>query len=98
GAQLQLRSAAHGRIISDNNGHLIESVRRMDMVRLTLALALVVIGSSSAFAQAVTGTLVGTITDSESLPVPGVTITITEVNRNIRSQSVTNADGNYVFA
>ena len=67
------------------------------MVRLTLVLALLLVSASRTYGQAVTGTLVGTITDSESLPVPGVTITITEVNRNIRSQSVTNEDGNYVF-
>ncbi len=68
------------------------------MVRLTLVLALLLVSSSRAYAQAVTGTLVGTITDSESLPVPGVSITITEVKTNIRSQSISNEDGNYVFA
>ena len=41
-------------------------------------------------AQAVSGTLVGTITDSESLPIPGATVTITEVNTNIKTTAVTN--------
>ena len=67
------------------------------MAYIALALALMLVGVSDASAQAVSGTLLGTITDSEGLPVPGASVTITEVNTNIKSAGVTNADGNFVF-
>lgn len=68
------------------------------MAYLVLVVALLFAGATGASAQAVTGTLLGTITDSESLPVPGATITITEVNTNIRSEATTNPNGNFVFS
>ena len=49
-------------------------------------------------AQAVKGSLVGTITDSTGAVASGATITITEVRTNISSTTTTNQDGNYVFA
>jgi hypothetical protein len=67
------------------------------MAYLALVLALLLTGASNAYAQAVSGTLLGTITDSEGLPIPGASVTITEVNTNIKSGGVTNADGNFVF-
>jgi hypothetical protein len=71
----------------------------MDMTRLALILALVVGGgASNAWAQAVTGTLLGTITDTVGLPVPGASVTITEVNTNIKSDVVTNENGTFVFS
>jgi hypothetical protein len=70
----------------------------MDMTRLALILALIVGGASNAWAQAVTGTLLGTITDTVGLPVPGASVTITEVNTNIKSDVVTNENGTYVFS
>ncbi len=54
--------------------------------------------TSSAWAQAVTGTLLGTVTDGAGLAIPGATVTITEVNTNIRSSAVTNENGNFVFS
>jgi hypothetical protein len=68
------------------------------MAYLVLILVLLFAGVPHASAQAVTGTLLGTITDSESLPVPGASVTITEVNTNIRSEATTNPDGNFVFS
>jgi hypothetical protein len=53
--------------------------------------------ASPAFAQAVTGTLLGTVTDAEGLAIPGATVTITEINTNIRSTAITNENGNFVF-
>ncbi len=49
-------------------------------------------------AQAVTGTLVGNVTDSAGLPIPGATVTITEVNTSIGSSAITNENGYYVFS
>jgi hypothetical protein len=49
-------------------------------------------------AQAVTGTLVGNVTDSGGLPIPGATVSITEVNTGISSSAPTNESGSYVFS
>ena len=48
-------------------------------------------------AQAVTGSLLGTVTDSSGGVVPNAKVTITEVNTGIKRTMETNASGNYVF-
>jgi hypothetical protein len=49
-------------------------------------------------AQAITGTLLGNITDQAGLPMPGTMVTATEVNTNIGSSTVTNEAGHYIFS
>jgi carboxypeptidase family protein/TonB-dependent receptor-like protein len=49
-------------------------------------------------AQAVKGSLVGNIVDQSESALPGVTVTITEVNTNIAYSAVTNESGNYTFS
>src|SRR5437016_5347182 len=49
-------------------------------------------------AQAVKGELLGNVVDQDGLPVPGATVTITEVNTNISYNAVSNESGYYVFA
>jgi hypothetical protein len=66
------------------------------MVRSMVCL-LVLLVAPPAWGQAVTGTLLGTVTDSEGLAVPGANVTITEINTNIRSSTVSNENGNFVF-
>ena len=44
------------------------------MAIVALVLAVLLAGVSDAAAQAVSGTLLGTITDSESLPIPGASV------------------------
>ena len=56
-----------------------------------------VVALPSAHAQAVNGTLLGTITDSNDAVVPGATVTIVDVNTNIKRSATTNESGNYVF-
>jgi hypothetical protein len=51
-----------------------------------------------AAAQAVKGGLLGNIVDQSGFALPGVTVTITEVNTNISYSAVTNTSGNYVFS
>src|SRR4051812_43241811 len=78
----------------------------MDMARLfarTLAACvsaavLVVVCSSAADAQAVKGGLVGNIVDQSGFALPGVTVTITEVNTNISYSTTTNESGYYIFS
>ena len=50
-----------------------------------------------AAAQAVTGTLLGNVTDQAGLPMPGATVTITETSTNISLDMVTNDAGLYTF-
>ena len=49
-------------------------------------------------AQTVRGTLLGNITDEAGLGIPGVTVTITEVNTNITTTAITNESGYYIFS
>jgi hypothetical protein len=66
-----------------------------------LAVALVVavglcVSPSTASAQAVSGTLLGNITDSSGAGVPGATITATEVSTNVGRTTVSNEAGYYI--
>src|SRR5437667_1248852 len=63
-----------------------------------LMLGVLLVCCPSLHAQAVTGTLLGNVTDAASLPIPGATVTITEVNTNISTSAVTNENGYYVFS
>ena len=63
-----------------------------------LAAAFVVVCAGVAGAQAVKGSLVGNIMDQSESALPGVTVTITEVNTNIAYSAVTNESGNYTFS
>jgi hypothetical protein len=62
------------------------------------AAVLVLLCPRGAGAQAVKGSLVGSISDPSGLAMPGVTMTITEVNTNISYSTVTNESGNYTFS
>src|SRR5262249_44510203 len=67
-------------------------------VRLLLAVSMFLLfGSSLALGQAVTGSLVGNITDAGGASVGGAKITITEINTGIARAVVTGADGGYVM-
>src|SRR6266850_2847815 len=68
------------------------------MVTFILAVTLGQVGSSRlVYGQAVNGTLLGTITDTNNAVVPGATVTITDVNTNVNRSATTNDSGNYVF-
>src|SRR5215475_11576696 len=61
---------------------------------LTLFVILCGLVSQSA-AQAVYGSIIGTITDPQGAAVPGAKITVTSVTKGTIDQVTTNADGNY---
>src|SRR5205807_7853813 len=70
------------------------------MTRRFIVAALVVLWSltiitASAVAQAVYGSVFGTITDPSGAAVAGAKVTVTSVGKNITEQATTNADGNY---
>ncbi len=54
--------------------------------------------SGTATAQAVRGTLVGTVHDAQGAAIPGATVTATETQTNISRTAITNQSGNYVFS
>jgi len=69
--------------------------------RLTWAAMMIVILrvlGPTLHAQAVTGTLLGNVTDAAGLPTPGATVTISDVNTNIGTSVITNENGYYVFS
>ena len=53
---------------------------------------------SHASAQAVTGTLLGNVTDSSGAAVPGATVTARETQTNVSRTVVTNETGYYIFS
>jgi hypothetical protein len=66
---------------------------------MTLSLfAVMLLSAATVNAQAVTGGLLGTITDSNGAAAVGATVTITETRTNIASSAATNSAGNYVFS
>ena len=64
---------------------------------LTVMVGLCAIPSIAA-AQAVTGTLLGNVTDSSGGAVPGVTVTATEAETSVGRSTVTNEAGRYIFS
>ncbi len=63
-----------------------------------LAIGALVALSGFAYAQAVRGTLLGSVHDAQGAAVPGATVTAVETRTNISRSVVTNQSGNYVFA
>jgi hypothetical protein len=72
-------------------------MRRTLSVLTLVLLAGILATPSLASAQAVTGTLLGNITDSSGGAVPGATVTATEVQTNISRTAVSNESGYYIF-
>ena len=50
-----------------------------------------------AFGQAVTGSVLGTVTDASGAVVPNAKVSLTEVNTSVSRSTVTNTSGNYTF-
>ena len=61
-------------------------------------LAVMALSAGLAFSQAVSGTLLGTITDSTGGAIPAAQVVISETNTGISRTARTGASGNYVFA
>ena len=62
-----------------------------------IVLALLIGLRSQASAQAVTGSVLGTVTDASGAVVAGAKVTLTEVNTNVARSNPTNSSGNYTF-
>ena len=71
----------------------------MQRMRTTSVLfALAVFFSGAAYPQAVSTTIVGTVTDSTGSVVPNAKVTVTEVNTSVSRTGATNGSGNYTFS
>jgi hypothetical protein len=64
------------------------------LVVVVLALPL----SRQMLAQTTTGSITGTLLDTQGAVVPGATVTAVNVNRNSTSTTTTDAQGHFVFA
>ena len=67
-------------------------------VALALVLGAALLVPAPAHAQAVTGTLLGNVTDSTGGAVPGATVVATETRTNISRTTTTNEAGYYIFS
>ena len=76
----------------------VASRRVYGSLLVACAMSAFMIIPSNASAQAVTGTLLGNITDSSGGAVPGATVTATDVDKNISRTVVSNEAGYYIFS
>lgn len=60
-------------------------------------LALLALAAVSVFGQAITGSIVGNVTDASGAAVAGAKITITETSTGISRTAISNAEGGYVM-
>ena len=61
-----------------------------------LALCVLALWSVTAYSQIITGTIQGTITDKTGAILPGVSVTVRNVDTNLSRNTLTNETGNYV--
>src|SRR5260221_232959 len=69
-----------------------------NLLRALLAALVWCATAGPAAAQAVKGTLLGTINDTQGAVLPGATVTVVELGTNISRTAATNPSGHYVFA
>jgi len=65
------------------------------LLRSGLLLVLLLAGLHQAHAQAVTGSIVGTVTDPTGAAIPGATIVVTDISKGVSQTVESNASGNY---
>src|SRR5438094_2402777 len=72
------------------------ALRRKFMRRIIVAVFVLILLSSNIWAQALSGTIVGTVTDSSGAIVPGVSVTVTNEGTGFSRTVVANESGRYV--
>jgi len=71
-------------------------MRSRDLLSLILSLLLVAALSVSSRAQAVYGSVFGTVTDPQGARVVGAVVTVTDLTKNVTITGQTNESGNYI--
>jgi len=71
--------------------------KRLMILRIAIAAVLVLLPMRGLLAQAVTGTLLGTIQDQTGAVVPNTTITLTNEGTNVVDKATTTVQGFYTF-
>src|SRR5258706_3591584 len=69
----------------------------LDLRKISILLAVALLCASAASAQAVNGTIVGTVTDASGAAVVGAKVTLTEINTKIVHTGPSNESGAYGF-
>src|SRR5687767_9669738 len=77
--------------------HLIRFPRWAAMAAALLAIAALALAPTPASAQALYGSVVGTVTDASGAPVPGVTVSATNTGTSLKLDTVSDGDGNFAF-
>lgn len=72
--------------------------KRISVLILLLCVAAFIVGHTPAHAQAVTATLVGTVTDQTGAVVPNASVSILNQETGSVTKSATNGSGNYIFS
>src|SRR5262245_23681979 len=75
----------------------MEEVMVRKIASYFVVLCPLVISAQMGWSQAVTGTLLGTVTDTSGAVVPNANVTATEVNTRISSRTSTTAEGLYTI-
>jgi hypothetical protein len=72
-----------------------EKIERRDFIWPLVALLLLALQVNSAFGQATSGALIGTVTDVSGAAVPRASVTIRSIERGTEYKTQTNESGNY---
>jgi hypothetical protein len=70
---------------------------RYTLAAVALAIVAAFIAPAPASAQALYGSIVGTVSDPQGAAIPGATVTATNTGTGLKLDVVTDADGNYTF-
>src|SRR5580700_10875464 len=83
---------------SQHGGMFMKKLQLVALALCCLAVVVLVCGGSATFAQEVTGSVTGTVTDASGAAVAGATITAKSVDRGISYTGVSNDSGIYRIA
>ena len=72
-----------------------KTLRNTALASAALILALILGASSSAWAQAATGVIAGTVSDSQAGVLPGATVTVLNIETGVARTTVSDGDGRY---
>ncbi len=70
---------------------------RYTLMAVALALVVALVAPPSASAQALYGSITGTVSDPQGAAIPGATVTATNTGTGFQVTAVTDAQGNYTF-